>query len=363
MTKHSYLVIALAVGCVGSNRYSEVRNLNNGQQGNLDFFAQTSAIGQATEVLVRRADKGRYDCASYATPLSFSGSPSAVRCQFADITSPVEEVLDARCDQGGCSVVISNKTGVSVTGLVEGTFTLSVSARLADGTLLTDSASVGFAPVDAIGLECVLEYSCPGPNAIFPGSSFSYNAQPMNEGDTLAGIVSVTAEPAGIVEVTSTNGQYTVRGLKEGIVTLHLRSGQVERLQTIRVAALEEVVFGQVHLRASLPCQRVVCVDADANRLGEVAPAKITAWGPTFVLAWVLRDGSLAVGGAGRLTTPTPGATVQVVGAYVPLPSDFSLMNFTVGGLEGAICHKGQHKIVASMGNARLDYSFEQVCD
>ena len=365
MTKHSLLLIAaLATGCGGSNPFTELRNANNGQQGNLDFFADpATGVGQATDVLVRRADKGKYDCATYQTPLSFSGDSTSVQCHYADVTSPVEEVLDASCDQGGCSVVLSNHTGVSVTGLTPGSFTLTVRARLADGTVLTDSTAMAFVPIDAIGLECTLDYSCPGPNAVFVGSSFSYNAQPMNKGQYVGGTVLVTVDPPAIVEVTSGAQQYTVRALKPGVATLHLRSGKVERLQTIRVAAFEDVVSGRVHLRRELPCGQVVCVDADANRVGDVAPDKLSSWGTTFVLAWVLRDGSLAVGGAGRVTTSTAGAKVEVVGAYDPKPGDLSLMNFSVTGLEGAVCHAGRNSVSANMGSAKLEWSFEQVCN
>ncbi|MBS1152983.1 MAG: hypothetical protein H6Q89_4681, partial [Myxococcaceae bacterium] len=342
MTTHPLWIAAvalLAAGCFGSNPYSEYRNMNSGEQGNLTLYGQTAAIGEATRVYVSRSEEGNYDCATYPTPFSYGGSSSSVHCHFAGVLSPVEALLEAQCDQGGCTAAIANGAELSVTGQSKGTFTLTVKARLADGTVLVDSTRMSFVAVDGIAVDCVRDYACPGPNAILPGAKFSWSAQPMSEGALISGAVRVSVDQPGIVELTGTGEEYAVRALKPGVATLRLRSGKAERVQTIRVAAIEDVVGGSVRFRRDVSCLPVICVDGDVDLLGDAAPARITRLAPTFVLAWALRDGTFAVGGAGRITSPTPGVEVLVAGRYEPAPTDLELMNFTVGGSGGALCH------------------------
>ncbi len=361
MTKHLLLIAVVAAGC-GSEPFTEYRNANTGERANLTLYASTSGLGDATYVTVFRAEEGQYNCATFATPLSLSGKTTTVRCQFAGVLSPIETLLDATCDQGGCSTSITG-TELSVTGLVEGTFTLTVTARLKDGTVLVDSTKVTFVTIDAIALTCDRDYACPGPNAVFPGANFAWKAQPMSKGAIVTGKMVITAEPAGIVEITSAPENYSVRAIKPGVATLRLKSGAAERLQTIRVAAISDVVSGSVRLAAELSCAPVICVDADTQRLGDAAPDKITTLSPRFMLAWLLKDGTLAVGGAGRITSPTAGVEVLVAGRDQPsLPTDLELMDFKVGGTGGVLCHAGKIILSAAIETAKLDWTFEQTC-
>ncbi len=364
MTKHCLLIATLTLaGCSGSDPFTEYRNANNGARGNLDFNASTvTAIGDAATVLVQRREEGPYDCATYQTPLSLGGS-SSVRCDFAGKLSPVEALTDAQCDNGTCDAVISSAFGLTVTGRKSGKATLTVTARLADGTVLTDSTTMYFVAVDGISVTCDRAYACPGPNAVFPGATFSWNVKPMSGGNEANGVVRATLEQPGIVELTGTSEQFTIRVLKAGVATIHLKTGTVERIHTVRVAAFDEIVAASVHYRRDNVCQRVICVDANEDILGEVAPQKTTRLAPTFILAWKLRDGTYAVGGAGRITSPTPGVEVLVAGRFDPvLPADLELTSFTVGAAGGILCHAGRNTLAATMGNAKLDWSFDQEC-
>ena len=339
--------------------FTEYQNHNNGERGNLTFpTVGAHAVGATATVEVTRSEEGMYDCAHYT---SLFGDDE-VRCTFAGHLSPVKAVVAARCDGAGC-ISVADGTSVRVTGLGAGSFTVVVSASLEDGTALEDVFHVTFATVDAINVQCTEAHRCPGPHAIFVGAAFYWATSSSSvDAGTLEGPVAIAGvEPAGIVDAVYitdvTWGQrLLVRGLAPGVATLRLRAGSVELERTIRVASIDEVVSGEVRLPLD-DVQDKGFLDADTEIVGAVPPQQTEIFPATFVPVWVLRDGTYALGGAGRVK-----ATSSDIEIHTPAdagPSDVEVMFFMVGGVS---CRPGRTGITARMGSATLDWSYDHQC-
>ncbi len=363
MNKLILLIPLLAAGCIGTNPRNEYQNHNNGTLKVLSFRAYpVTAAGDPVRLDVYRGEEGNYDCATYPNWL-FGGTYE--QCHYNDRLSPIEAITEAKAD--GCMVAIAGAgVGVDVTRPTAGACNVNVTVRLADGKALTDSRTVFFSEVEGIELTCARGWACPGPNAIFVGSTFSWKVSPSGKGGSLNGKIALTAEPAGIVELTPTPGEFTARALSPGVVTIRARSGTVERTLKLRVVAIEEVVAGSVRKLGKWSCDPV-CDDADQDRVGDVIPQSSALSSPHLIVVWTTLDGTLVLGGAGRVRTSTPDAQVEVTGhpglTYEFLPADLSLMLFKVGRVSGAVCYPGQVDLFAHLGKVRLDFTYDQKCD
>lgn len=369
MNKLIVLVAVLAAGCdTVTNRYSEYRNANNGERANLTFpsAGRAVAVGAAIDLTVERRAEGTYDCATHDNffDISTSGKGPGVICTFAGTVSPVEVLLGASCDPGSCKAALVGNV-VRVTGLAAGTFPVTVTARLADGTVLIDSTPVTFAAADAIKLTCLKTSLCPGPHAILEGAAFSWFTTLTRADAELSGDPIVSVEPAGVIEVGSSAGEVTVRSIKPGTATVKLSYAGLVRTQVVRVAAISEVASGKVH-RLSAAAQGFFVgnayVGASTDIVGVEAPSRLEGSWVRLVPVWVLRDGNYALGGAARLS-PSAGKAILYDAENLNQavrPNDVNAMTFMVGDISG--CTTGRIQVTAKLGAATLDFTYDQIC-
>lgn len=357
-TPTAMLVAAtVALACGSSRTWTEYQNRNNGLGANLTFsLLTTRSVGETAVVEVARAEDGLFECASHGG--GWNGE--RVECRFLGSLSPVAQLLETRCDGAACAVEIAG-TSVRLTGLESGTVTLWVKAKLADGTVLEDSSTVDFAKVDAIGVSCAEAYRCPGPHAVFVGASFLLLASPSsNSLGTLPGTVAVASvEPVGVVAADfvddpSWGRVLTVRALGAGEATIRLTAGSVEKALTVHVAQESDAVSAAVHRPALTPTMMAGPIGADADVVGEAAPASLDVFPASFIPVWTLRDGTTALGAASRVKTARSDVEINLPGNRGELVTEYF-----VGGVD---CVTGDVRVTAQVGSAKLDFTYDQKC-
>lgn len=122
----------------------------------------------------------------------------------------------------------------------------------------------------------------------------------------------------------------------------------------MRVADESEAVAVAVHL----PLQDVMTwgvVNADTDVVGEPAPATQDLYPVAFIPVWTLRDGTTALGAAGRLKAERSDIEIHLPAAK----DELSLSEFIVGGAE---CRGGNIRLTAQVGSAALDFTYDQKC-
>jgi hypothetical protein len=359
-TLTTLVIAAIAAGCAGSDPYSEYQNHNTGARGNLTFApVDDQAVGETVSVTVSRSEVGTFDCATYPGFLT-----DHVECHLASPFVDLQSLVSARCEGDGCSAELETTGSVRVTGTRPGTFAVVVSARLTDGSAVEDETQVSFAQVDAIELRCIEAHRCPGPHAMLVGASYDLLATSSSlDHGTLAGPVAIVGiEPGGVIDASyRTDGPWgkrlNVRALRPGVATLRLRAGNLDRTLAVRVAGVDEVVAAEVWTtRNQVESQGYLADGTDI--LGERAPQRLSPFSPAFVPVWILKDGTFALGAAGRVTPVTAGLELRVVGSFDP--NDLETMYFFVGGVD---CRPGEGRVTARLGAVTLDWSFFQECE
>ena len=387
-TRAALLLSLLLTGCS-----IEYLNQNNGQAKVLTFDRQRpeEAVGGAFTVSVRAGDEGLFECSSSFSFMSVGGGGG---CSFIGEVTPLSGVLTATCADEMCTATIGavgadGRVPVQVTALKPGTAVLSVKALVADGNLREDSHALTFNEQEPISLTCASRAGCPGPHAIFVGASVHWQAtlpstsNPPN-GFFYAGAVDVEAVPAGIVEVERTwptegavrskealNGAEIVDDVSQLITRITLRAvapGQVElvlrdvnhgrryeRRIALKVVSPEEAVRGEVHHLA--PPQRGAMDEprADSDLAGALAAPPIDPMAFAFVPVWTLRDGTTALGAAGRVTPVGTHWAPQVPTNLEPVNADdLSHRVFLLDPTERA----SDRRFTATVGGAALDFTF-----
>jgi hypothetical protein len=347
-------VLLLAAACGASGQIT--RNENNGDLGNLTFKAPDVVAGSWGELRVGYHQKGIFDC----RPGPLSTDPYS-DCVYAGQPLTIESLATATCSAADCTAMLDG-VGVRVVSMSAQTVKLTVTAKMDDGTTLTDSIDMHFFEVDHLSISCLQGDLCPGPNAIFVGARLSLDATPMSGATRLwSDSQAASVAPLDVAELEIGNFgdpfAWIVRALRPGTAYVIFTSGGIVKTVTLRVVSTDEIMAGEVHL-LSAGVDPAEGVGADIDPIGDLAPQTRHAMVP-LVPVWRLRDGSRAVGGADLVRAVDSVAQVQV---SVP-PRDFNTpLWFTAGTGLGASCRPGPVHVEAKLGGRLLDDAFTQTC-
>ncbi len=361
------LAFALA-GCgVPLHHYA---NLNNGdsKQLNFDGVPAEAAIGVPVSLKVSHALEGTFECSESFQFELLSDDWFHNNCRFIDTPQPMRVVLSADCADA-CDLRL-NGDQVILTPRAAGPTVLTVVGLMDDGTTRTDTVALKFSSYEPLRFECAQAFNCPGTHAVFAGASFAWRVLSMASATKPSRYhkVEVTEDsPTGVVALESGGINFklvTIRALKPGIATLRFHEKSLgrdyEMTRQVRVVGLDEAVRGEARLRAGA-VQSDGYVLADAEVVGDAVLAVVATESPQFILTWHLADGSLAVGGAGRVTasrgevialTRTP-LDHWVEPETAPLPDDLDHMIFYFNGTPGPAT------LTAHLGSATFELSFD----
>ncbi|MGC4118454.1 MAG: hypothetical protein QM765_28645 [Myxococcales bacterium] len=341
-----FLALTLALSsCHGPPHYRVHSNGNNGEERKLTFSElKLQMVSSTAKLEVSRSLDGDFDCEA-SLALGSSGN-----CQYlGEALSPATEILEAHCGES-CEALVRGLT-VLVTASKPGTYWVEVQARLADGTVLADRTQAEFDEVAEIQGFCTASNHCPGPHAVLPGTTIRWMLKTVNATQReLAGDVVVTVDPPDIFEATVDYRYVSLRALRAGNARVRIQAGKTVREEAERVVDETEVVSGRVYLP-----QYWYPFDLSKDIVGWEAPGRNAASPAELVPVWGLRDGSTALGEARRVYRVTPEGQVGVKGT----DGEEAQMTFLVGGPP---CVSGRVQLEAKVGEATLDYSFDQYC-
>jgi hypothetical protein len=348
-------------------------NDNHGQAGRLDLDGDIGnlPVGVATKLLVRHQDEGTFECKDNAHLDLHDVVAVNHTCRFIGTSHAFTQVDSATCRDGKCTATFAG-TAVTVTPLVEGEMVLDVSGRLDDGRETSDAFTLTAAKYDPLSLYCEEASRCPGPHAVLVGATFQWRAVANGVPAYVSTQVEVTEDPpSGVVELTKgREGEVTVRAVKPGVATLRFHDTSDGRddtvVRTVRVAGADEIVRGELHLRAdtgdevgahdSLAATVGQQLRADVDLVGDHLPAVVENESVPLIVTWRLTDGSIAVGGAARVGA-SRGQVVaparQASPNEMPAPRDLGHELLYFVGAPGTV------QLTATLGAAKLEQSFD----
>ncbi len=353
LTKSALAVVFLvASACGGVGGVVRNMNQNNGQQGNLLFATLEGlrpATGSTVVVEVGRAPSGDFRCTERL--VCYSGS-CPEECTFLGKMTSVTSLVSASCSANGCTATTDGKR-VRLTTAQPGRVTYTVTAKLDDGTEVTDSQEAEFFRPDRISIACGSRTLCPGPNAVFVGASFPLVVQPAAGADFLDGEAARSVEPANVVELAADG---VLRALAPGTATVTYRFGSLSAVAAVRVVAVADAVSGELR-RLKPPHTHVPPlspVAAASDPLGDPTSSEYN-FAP-LIVAWKLTDGTYAVASSNGVATDTADMAVirEVATGQVLTP-----MAFLVGS---SPCVAKPAHVTDTQGTAKLDVMLQQLC-
>ncbi len=329
---------AVAVAVLGSAcGVPQDLNYNTGRLGNLSIASWGPQAARVPLVVgVTRANSGRHVCSSYP---GFGSLPGGTRCEFTGRVVTVTSIDSVECPNGGCTARVIDPSSVEVTGTATGRPLLRVTATLDDGSVVTDEHELELVEIDSVRIDCAR--GCTGPHAVLVGSRVDISFAAFGADAGVPQKVEVS-EGDGLVEIgPRVYGRYeydygsaldgwvpvSITAKKAGVATLRLKLGPFETTRTLRIAAPDEAVAGELWTPAKSPW----VADASGlghDRLGTRVDADYTVriykntFGSTeeLVLAWKLRDGAYALGGAPSITADPAAALRRPSEGEVPDP-------------------------------------------
>ena len=336
---------AASVGCVREPGPS------NGESGALEFAVKTDATdatslatGFATEIDVTRYDS-YWQCPDLSKSMPVGTRAADVRVQSCGANPEPISIIDAHCDDGACTVTPKSDDGsgiakLVVTGSKDGASTLHVDVKsTTSGATWGDSFAVTFSTPTRIAVLRHTEDTADTTYASLPGASFVLCPELRDAGDAklAAPTNSISATIVGDQNVTFDDPSSNY--VEPGCVAFHAASAG-----TSSIAFAAQVMTASATVKVADPNDVVGAeLYAVTKHLGleeEIGPSPTLASTPTtsltmsasqdsfdaaYDLASVLhlKDGSLALGGAGRYKASYDGALYLETGQDSELASQY----------------------------------------
>ena len=319
--------IAFASGCLPAEKDS-----NNGLDDQLAFYPFNNvsgplAAGAAIPVEVAHAPKYAVLCDLSAFVKGNGGCTDSVAGSTVQVNAT--ELVAASCDGDACLITDAAPGDdgwmhFNLTGLEPGKTILHVTVKQADGQQYSDRYSLTFITPQSLAVQSSFDqgsgvqkpgdiYAAFGSRyAVFPGGHADVYPSLTgldDQGNTVVlygGPVSAVsaAEAVALPQVVE---QYyaSIEALAPGTTTVTVTVGGLSRTLPFRVADPGDIVAAELRTPVGSPQDMFDWAD---DPLGAGPPAtSLSMYGSTTaVVVLHLRDGSLAVGGAGFLSSSAP---------------------------------------------------------
>ena len=336
---------AASLGCVREPGPS------NGESGALEFAVKSDATdvtvlatGFATEIDVTRYDS-YWQCPDLSKSVPVGTRTADVRAQSCGANPEPISIIDARCDDGACSVATKNDDGsgiakLVVTGSRDGAATLHVDVKsTTSGATWGDSYAMTFSTPTRVAVLRHTEDTADTTYASLPGASFVLCPELRDASDAklAAPTDSISAAIVGDPNVTFDDPSSTY--VEPGCVAFHAAAPGTSSIAfaahamtasaTVKVADPNDIVGAELYA-----VTKHVGLDEEIGASPTLASTPTTSMtmsagqGSLYVaydLASVLhlKDGSLALGGAGRYKASYDGALYLETGQDSELASEY----------------------------------------
>lgn len=363
----SFLSVVALAGCYPDHFGVQA----NGDGGALDFEIQGAAYADGPVLATGfevQIDVQRFDAQWRSCIIEKNVGSVAPQGCSPEHHEPIG-LVDASCDDGACNVTSradgSGTVHLLVTGTRDGSATLHVNVKSTnDGATWSDAYPLRFSTATRIA---VMNGSGPVGDtsyAVMPGASFSWCPELRDASETklVTNIDAVGMTHSGdaqaitIVDGTSTYvtpGCTAFVGSKAGTATLTFTAGSLTATGSIRVADPSDIVAASLYAYADATANADAgssTTNADAGPSGDgeigrppgLAASPVTSIDVTVGSSFVdyasvlkLKDGTLALGGAGNFVSSSDEALSVTSMGTDPAIAQTDLSIFPMGGVIG----------------------------